>query len=274
MLYGLRRGEVLGLRWQDVDFPRGTLNIRQQVQRVGRMLYQGPVKTKAGERDLPLVDLARSVLLDRRMAQVRQRANAKGDWVGCAPGEGLVFTSRNGRPVEPRSLARTFQKICEQHSIRVITVHHVRHTAATFLKAAQVPARDAQLILGHSQISITQQIYQHDDLDSRREALNRVEKLLLPSGDRGRCRQNSRQAGSEQQKRGSDEPLHLWSLWLRGQDSNLRPRGYELDKASLCERLTEVNRVLHDRRRQWTLGVVAVNYCRQNVNGMCYAEDI
>lgn len=163
LMYGLRRGEVLGLRWRDVNLEEGMISIRQQLQRVGGELRQGPVKTKAGRRDLPLLDIARQALLALPTHQ---------------SGAELIFTTATGRPIEPNNFVRSFQRLCREHGLRIIKVHHLRHTAATLLKKLGVPARDTQLILGHSQISITQEIYQHVDMESRRSALERMESIF------------------------------------------------------------------------------------------------
>jgi integrase len=87
VVYGLRRGEVLGLRWQDINFETADVRIRQQLVRVRSRLQPGPVKTKAGERDLPLVGLAREAL---ELQQERQlSAYTDEGWAGARPGEGL-----------------------------------------------------------------------------------------------------------------------------------------------------------------------------------------
>ncbi len=108
LLYGLRRGEVLGLRWRDVDEDDGELHVRQHIQRVPGELRVGPVKTAAGRRDLPLLDPAIEVLELRRAAQAADRAELGGAWLD----NGLVFTTRTGRPIEPGNLARSFHRIC------------------------------------------------------------------------------------------------------------------------------------------------------------------
>jgi integrase len=69
----MRRGEVLGLRWQDVDLGRGQLCVRQQLQRIRGSLQTGPVKTRAGSRDLPIPSLARVALLIRQAQQAKDR---------------------------------------------------------------------------------------------------------------------------------------------------------------------------------------------------------
>lgn len=174
LLYGMRRGEVLGLRWQDIDFHNEIIHVRQQIHRAGGELHIGPVKTRAGSRDLPLLGLARSALTARQEIQESDRAKLGRAWADT----GLVFTTRTGRPVEPRNLVRSFARVCDDSKVRKIRVHTIRHTTASLLKDLRVPARDTQIILGHAHISTTQQIYTHVDEAARRDALTRLNKLL------------------------------------------------------------------------------------------------
>lgn len=178
VLYGMRRGEVLGLRWCDVDFDKRVLRIRQQLQRVGSTLGVGPVKTRAGQRDLPLLPAASEALLAHQEWQERACAEAGQDWVGTGGDKALVFTTRVGTPIEPRNFVRSYWRICKADNIRVIKLHHIRHTVATFMKDRGIPARDAQFILGHASSWLTEQIYQHDDLSSREDGLTKLESLL------------------------------------------------------------------------------------------------
>lgn len=174
ILYGLRRGEVLGLRWQDIDFGAGTIRIEQQVQRVGREMHIGPVKTSAGHRNLPLLKLARQALAAQSIVQAAYRAEMGSAW----PDTDLVFTTRTGRPIEPRNLVRSFRRICETKHVRLIKLHHIRHTVASLLKALGVPARDAQVILGHSRLAVTLEIYTHTDDEAQLDALTRLHSLF------------------------------------------------------------------------------------------------
>ena len=106
IIYGLRRGEVLGLSWDDIDFDTGTIHVRQQIQRVRGELQLGPVKTHAGQRTLPLLDLARQALA----AQANRQAAYQADMGSAWQGTGLIFTTRTGRPVEPRNFVRSFRR--------------------------------------------------------------------------------------------------------------------------------------------------------------------
>jgi len=263
LLYGMRRGEVLGIRWRDIDFTAAEIHIRQQLQRVGRTLIQGEVKTKAGRRDLPLLSLVREALLIHHGRQKAARDAASVDRAGAGTKDELVFTTSSGRPIEPRNFVRSFWRICAQCDIRVIKLHHLRHTAATLLKNLGVPARDAQLILGHSQISVTQEIYQHDDMEARRSTLGRVEKLLLSTDKEGRDRLRCRQLQPS-----SPEIERIITTVLSGGPGGTRTLDTLLKSStsmSLKERLTSINLVMQGCTRRWLLGCVAVKYSRQIV---------
>jgi integrase len=138
-------------------------------------LQLGPIKTAAGRRDLPLLPLAADVLAIRAQVQEADRQVFGPAWEARY---GLVFTTRTGRPVEPRNLVRSFHRICSTHGLRPIAVHHLRHTTATLLKNLGVPARDAQIILGHSRLALTLEIYTHEDRQAQRDALKRVSDAL------------------------------------------------------------------------------------------------
>ena len=174
ILYGMRRGEVLGLRWRDVNLDAGTFAVRQQLHRVHGSLRTGPVKTRAGNRELPIPGLAREALLIRQQQQAADREAFGRAWQDT----GLAFTTRSGLPIEPRNLARSFRRICDRNKHQgdqgppPAAQHRV-----TAQEAPRGP-RDAQMILGHAHISTTMQIYTHVDQESRDDALASLNKLL------------------------------------------------------------------------------------------------
>ncbi|WP_184814568.1 tyrosine-type recombinase/integrase [Actinophytocola algeriensis] len=260
VIYGLRVGEALGLRWGDVDEAAGVIRVRQQLQRVLGNLRQAPVKTESGQRDLPLLDVVQRVL-------ARHRTTAAGH---CSPDD-LVFTTSTGRPIEPRNLTRSFKRLCQQHQVRVTRVHDIRHATATMLKNFGVPVRDAQLILGHSNVSTTQEVYQHADVAGQRRSLRRVESVfaraLQPNendGDAGeRCRQDrvlSRQirASSLWSKLRlpliSMEPTEGFEPTTHGLQSAL-----EDGRRSFATRAQSVRLYAKARMSLWLLGVAAVS---------------
>ncbi len=90
----------------------------------------------------------------------------------------LVFTTRTGRPIEPRNLARSFHRITTAAGLRPIRLHDLRHTTATLLKDLGVAPRDTMEILGHSRIAVTMEIYTAADNVSRREAIGKLNALF------------------------------------------------------------------------------------------------
>ncbi|MEU9246825.1 tyrosine-type recombinase/integrase [Streptomyces sp. NPDC048385] len=258
MLYGLRRGEVLGLRWQDIDTEKNELHLRQQLQRVGQQLLTGPLKTRASKRDLPLLGPVLRALHDYRERHAVRKTE-------------LIFTSTQGTPIDPDNFRRTFQTLCKQHGLRVIKMHALRHTAATILKDLGVPARDTQLILGHSRITTTQELYQHTDTNARRSALERLEGALLGPDSKTKTAPSVRSglpvvvgddSGSRQLSRQMLKMGDTITSIISG--GAYRIRTDDLFHAICCqetvqERVTEMDRKLKVGRRRWLLGVVAVN---------------
>lgn len=175
LAYGLRRGEVLGLVWEDIDLTDDTLRVGWQLQRIDGQLARVPVKTAAGRRELPLVLIARDVLIEQAQRQAAARTRAGASWAG----NDLVFTTRTGRPVEPRNLVRSFERLIDDAGLRKIRLHDLRHTVATLLKTLRVPQRDAMQILGHARVSVTLEIYTDSDSDSQRDALTTMSDRLF-----------------------------------------------------------------------------------------------
>ncbi|MEV7321218.1 site-specific integrase [Streptomyces sp. NPDC093970] len=245
MLYGLRRGEVLGIRWEDIDFAAGEIHIRQQVQHIRGVLYEAPLKTKAGKRNLPLLAVIHDLLVAHRQK--------------VSESSGLIFTAEDGTPFRPQTLSRAFLRLSQTSGLRTIRLHDLRHTANTLLKKLGVPARDRQFILGHANISTTQGIYEHDDMESRRENLEKIEKLLLSEhesvGDGQRSRQNGRQGVIYTRRLSPFTTVNL--AGVEGFEPPALGFG-DPSRHSLTQRLTSVDRVVQAHRRTWKLGCVAV----------------
>ncbi len=178
---GLRRGEVLGTSWDQVNLDEGRVRVRQQLQRVGGELQLATVKTRRSDRVVPLPDSCVHALRRRKAAQAADRLAAGERWVET----GLVFTTRHGTPVEPRNFARTFDDLCEQAGVRRIRLHDTRHTCATLLAAAGTHPRTIMAILGHSQIAVTMNVYTHVTTEDQRTAVGLVGGLLdrLPAAE-------------------------------------------------------------------------------------------
>jgi integrase len=174
LVLGLRRGEVLGLRWEDVDLDKSELAISWQIQRIRRQLLHRETKTESSDAVLPLVDICETALRDRANEQEEARRSAGNDWHDSD----LVFTTRTGRPVEPRNFNRSFATACGKAGVRLIPVHATRKTCASLLVALDVHPRVAMQILRHSQISVTMNVYSEVSSAATRKALKRLGKRL------------------------------------------------------------------------------------------------
>jgi integrase len=165
-MYGLRTSEALGLSWHNVDIDNKVIHVRQQLQYYDQTFHYADLKTQAGRRDLPILDITHQVL--QNITQTNS---------GSLPD--LVFKTINGNPIDRRNLLRSFKRISKNAGLPIIALHHLRHTAATIMKDIGAPARDTQLILGHAHITTTQQIYQHSGVKERGLILARYEQELV-----------------------------------------------------------------------------------------------
>ncbi|MDR0531407.1 MAG: site-specific integrase [Oscillospiraceae bacterium] len=166
---GLRRGEALGLRWQDVDFDNEVIYIRQTINLLKGELVVGQPKTRASIRDIPMPRFIKTALLEHR----RILSWHKDD---------LVFHTNRGNPVDPRSLIKSFQRLAQRMGLPPITLHEARHTAATLLAEVWPNPKEAQMILGHSSITTTLQIYTHSNLKKKADALGALARSVALPG--------------------------------------------------------------------------------------------
>ncbi|MFD6248537.1 tyrosine-type recombinase/integrase [Streptomyces roseolus] len=171
---GFRRGEVVGLRWENVDLDKREIRVRTQRQRVAGEVYEDDPKGRRRKQTLPLPTICVAPLRWQRLKQAAARERAGEKWAET----GYVFTTRTGQPIEPRNLYRSFTRVAKNAGLRVVRLHDARHGTATLLTAAGVPPRVVMEILGHSQIAVTMNVYTHVVQDTQREAVSHVDRLL------------------------------------------------------------------------------------------------
>jgi integrase len=174
LVLGLRKGELLGLTWDDVDSDAAELTINWQLQRVGGKLLHRQTKTEASDGTLPLPSICLAALRERRAAQDRAREAAGEAWTATD----LVFTTRYGDSIEPRNFNRYFTARCEAAGVRRITVHDARRTCATLLVDLEVHPRVVMQILRHAQFDVTMELYASASSKATRKALKRLGKSL------------------------------------------------------------------------------------------------
>jgi integrase len=174
LVLGLRRGEVLGLAWDQVGVGAAELYVGEQLQRVGHQLVRREVKTETSQAPLPLPDLCVAALNIRKKQQGIDRDRAGDGWIDT----GLVFTTRYGTPIEPRNFNRSFDRCIVAARVPRITVHGTRKTCASLLAALDVHPRVAMRILRHSKIAVTMEIYTEAPSDATRDALRKLSDWL------------------------------------------------------------------------------------------------
>jgi integrase len=171
---GLRRGELLGLHWSDVDFDAATLRVNYALQRFDGKLHLVEPKTEKSRRVLPLPSLLIDALRIHRTRQLEERLALGSNWQES----GFVFASTIGTPMEPRNLNRTFDALLENAKLPKIRFHDMRHSCATMLLSQGVPQRTLMEILGHSQISLTMNTYSHVLPEMTRAAVSVMDAIL------------------------------------------------------------------------------------------------
>jgi integrase len=171
---GLRRGEALGLRWEDVDLDEGVIRVRQSLHRVEGKLQFGPVKSDGSERAVAMPAPCRTALRRHRKQQDEEAEAAGKGWNKL----GLVFTTGLGTPIEPRNINRHFARLTRRAGVRSIRFHDLRHSCATLLYGQGVSVENIQDVLGHSSPTITKMIYIEVSREVQRGAVDRLNHLF------------------------------------------------------------------------------------------------
>lgn len=169
---GLRQGEALGLRWEDVDLEAGEIQVRQTLMRVtGQGIIFGTPKSDKSRRGIALPPSLHERLKTHRKEQNEKRLELGSHWTDS----GLVFTLEDGRPLDPSVDAGRWRRLLEDAGVRHYRLHDARHSAATMMVNEGVDVRTAMAILGHSQLSVTMK-YQHVVDETKRAAAVQLDR--------------------------------------------------------------------------------------------------
>jgi integrase len=176
---GLRRGEVCGLRWADVDLEGGELTVCRQVVQLGWDTQVGVPKTEAGQRQVALGADTVAVLGAHRRRQAKERL-AHGSWIDS----GLVFTREDGGPLHPAEVTGLFGRMVRARALPPVRLHDLRHGTATHAMAAGVQAKVVAEMLGHSSVKVTLDTYTSVVAEVSHEAAEAVAGVFGRAGAR------------------------------------------------------------------------------------------
>lgn len=179
---GLRLGEATGLRWEDADLDAGEIRVRQQLQRVGKRLVLQDLKTEKSRRTLALPQVCVDALRSHRVRQLEERLKAGPDWVET----GLVFTTfarrgmgrKVGVGLHPRNVLRTLHAILDAAKLPRVRFHDLRHSAASMLIAEGVALVEVSMLLGHSELRVTADLYSHLQQQTAAKAARVMDAVL------------------------------------------------------------------------------------------------
>jgi integrase len=169
---GLRRGEIMGLRWQDIDFEGATLEVSGALQRVNSKLTRVSTKTDR-VRVLPMPPALATILQEHRARQAAEGHTSE-----------YVFTTIRGKPIDPCSITKGFKGVLRRAGLPTTSrFHDLRHTAASLLVSQGVPLTVVRDILGHTSIATTADYYSHTLPETSRQAIDTLSGLLTENDE-------------------------------------------------------------------------------------------
>lgn len=171
---GLRQGEALGLRWQDVDLPLGVLHVRKQLQRIDGKFELVDLKTSRSRRTLVM---PATIAIQLKDHQARQTQEVEGHDHRPSPLD-LVFTRPDGGPLDGTVVTHQFHRLLDRVGLPQRRFHDLRHSCATLLLAQGVSPRVVMEILGHSQIALTMNTYTHVLPELKHDAAERMDRVV------------------------------------------------------------------------------------------------
>lgn len=171
---GMRKGELLALRWKDIDFERRSLYVRRSVLRLPGGHRETEPKTASSKRQITLPPFAIEALQQHRIRQLEAKLKAGPSWEE----HDLVFPNIYGRYLNSQSLFVLFASLLKKAGLPPMRFHDLRHSAATLLITMGVPVKVIQELLGHSSITITLNVYSHVLPSMQQEAMEKLDRLF------------------------------------------------------------------------------------------------
>ena len=180
--YGLRRSEIIGLRWDAIDFEKGTITIREKAyvvkdddgSRVTK--FHNQLKTRASHRTLPLIPFIRDLLKEKKEQNEYLGKIMKHDY--CHDYDDYICTDNFGKLITPVYVTDHFASMIRKHRLKKLRFHDLRHSCASLLLASGVPMKAIQEWLGHSTFQVTADFYSHLEFNSKLDSADAIAQAL------------------------------------------------------------------------------------------------
>ena len=175
--YGFRRSELVGLKWDAIDFKNKMITIKHKVLHVNNKFYlSDTLKTTASHRTLPLLPEIESLLVERKEEIEKNKELFKKSYNHKY--DEYVFVDDIGDLINPDIISNRFRTLLRKNHLKHIRFHDLRHSCASLLVASKVPMKNIQEWLGHSNFNTTADVYSHLDYSSKYESANALSKAL------------------------------------------------------------------------------------------------
>ncbi len=178
---GMRRGELLGLKWKDISLDKRRIEVNRQLVRTDQGLIFKKVKTAAGNRTIPITD---DVVTELKRHKIKQGENKLALGEAYNKKNDLVGSNKIGNPIDPRNLFREFKRVIKEAGLPEIRFHDTRHTFSTLFLQNGGSIKILQQILGHSSITVTIDTYSHVTEEMLIEAEKKMKTMYLVTGSK------------------------------------------------------------------------------------------
>lgn len=198
--YGLRRCEILGLKWDSIDFKKGTITIERKVvsdydeSGQPKLFVETRLKTNSTRRTLPLIPHIRDMLLEKKDMDKHHKKLCGKDYI--TEFEGFVCCDPYGKLISPNTVTHDFHQVIKKNGMKMLRFHDLRHSCASLLLANDIPMKAIQEWLGHATFNITANLYSHLEYHAKVTSAETIARVL--SGKKEDAPTNTKETAPEE----------------------------------------------------------------------------